>query len=602
MIFFRQFSMQKLKKLLPHYSKALVFFIFMVCLPVLFCAKLGDEHKWDNALDPSGTNYFPPEIISINRPVYNVYPVKTYDFSISAIDNENSIVGYFWSLDNGITWKSTGQVSHITTSWDTASAGPEKILAYVTDNHSLKSRIDTINVVVQRDEPVIDTVSDKIVSQSITLNQQLTGHNEGGLLKFLWDINNINGWDDSVIADKATCLISRPEGGSVFVRWEIRDESNFFKDDTFMVYFNKKPFKPVVVSPVNDTIKKFIFYNYSKNIGTVLIECTAKDPDDFDSTLTFTLRYGLKDGNSFDSVTTSDRKIKLDSIKELSMYSFVLTVKDAWSNRDSTTGQFIALPPPPKPEGMKFVLCQNAGFLMGQATKNDSTALPVHQVTISNNFWIDSAEITTEKFAKLLSLTQPQATSARLPATNITWFDAVLFCNARSKYHHLDTVYKYSSLTGVPGTQSKLENVTADLKVNGYRLPTEAEWEFACRAGTSTLFFWGNDRSVVSEYAWTVTPPPAEPKIHESATLKPNTLVLYDMAGNVWEWCNDWYGVYQKSSALDPTGAVSGNERILRGGSAASSYYFTQSGIRSKLRPESYNAFTGFRTVLPATP
>jgi formylglycine-generating enzyme required for sulfatase activity len=599
MIFYQGFPLEKIKKLLTHNSRTLAFFIAVVCLPVLFCAKLGDEHKWDNALDPSGTNYFPPEIIFINRPVFNIYPFKAVDFNISAIDNEDSITGYFWSLDNGITWKSTGKISHISASWDTASLGPRKILAYVTDNHNLKSRIDTINVLVLRDEPIINPVKDTSVSQSITFKQDLTGQNAGGLLKYYWDVN-MDGWDDSLIAEKASCAISKPEGGSVYVHWAIKDESNFVKDDTFMVYFNKKPFKPKIVFPVSDTIKKFISYDYSQSNGSVLIECTASDPDDMDSTLTFTLRYGLKDGNSFETTTASNRKFNLNSIKELSVYSFVLTVEDRYFNTDSSTGQFIVLPPSPKPEGMKFVLCQNAVYLMGQAAPGDSTALPVHSVTFSNNFWIDTTEISTEKFAKILSLTQPQTNSARLPVTNITWFDAVLFCNARSKYHHLDTVYKYSSLTGTPGSQCKLENVTADLKVNGYRLPTEAEWEFACRGGTSTLFFWGNDRGIASEYAWTFTP--AESKIHDVATLKPNALVLYDMAGNVWEWCNDWYGLYQKSPTMDPSGALSGNERVLRGGSAASSNFFAQSGIRSKLRPETYNAFTGFRTVLPAVP
>jgi formylglycine-generating enzyme required for sulfatase activity len=580
------------------YSRGLVFFFVMISLPITFCAKLHDERSWNNPVDPSGTNYFPPEITSSSQTVINVFPVKTFDFNITATDNEKSITGYFWSLDNGISWKSTGVVPTFSTSWDSTSSGPRKILVYVVDNHNLKSKIDTINIFVHNYKSILPTINDTEVSQSDTFKQKLTVTDSTNYLKYYWD-TNLNGWDDSLVATEAMCIASKPEGGTVYVHWAVINGSNYVTNDTFMVYFNKRPFPPVIVSPVKDTIKKFISYDYIHNCGSVLIECTASDPDDKDSALTFTLRYGPKAGVFTDSVVTRNRKIKLSNIKELTMYPFELTVNDHCFNRTTIKGQFIVLPPPPKPEGMKFITCQNSTFSMGLDGK-DSTAMPVHQVTLSNDFWIDTTEITTEKFAKILSLTQPQATSARLPVTNITWFDAVLFCNARSKYHHLDTVYKYSTLTGTPGSQCKLENVITDLKVAGYRLPTEAEWEFACRGGTKTLFYWGNDRGISSEYAWTVTP--ADSKIHEVATLKPNNFELYDMAGNVWEWCNDWYGLYQKSPALDPAGALSGNERVVRGSSSASSSYFTQSGIRSKLRPEAYNAFTGFRTVLPAIP
>ncbi len=589
--------MHKCLLLLQNNFKVLWIIIAAVCLSILFCAKLGNERQWDNPVDPSGTNYFPPEIVYIDRPVFDAYPIKSFDFSIPATDNENAISEYFWSFDNGITWKSTGQVSHISASWDTSAIGPKKILTYVTDMHGLKSRIDTINVFVHRYEPIITPVSNTIVSQRDTFKQVLKGTDSAGVpLKYYWDIN-IDGWDDSLIAQTAECSFSKPEGGSVYVRWAVKDESTYFKDDTFMVYFNRKPFPPKVVSPANDTIKKFSFYDYSKSNGSVVIECTGSDPDDSISTLKFDLRYSIKDKADSIPVTASNQKLTLSNIEELTVYTYVLTVTDNWKNSASSKGQFIVLPPPPRPEGMIFVKCFDTTFLMGQSPSGqDSTAIPVHQVKFSKNFWIDTTEITVEQFAKVLSLPQT-STSPRLPATNITWFDAVLFCNARSKLTHLDTVYKYSSVAGTPGIKCKLDNVTADLKANGYRLPTEAEWEFACRGGMSTLFFWGNDYSITCNYAWTFTP--AEIKVHEVASLKPNPLGIYDIAGNVWEWCNDWYGLYQKSAILDPAGALTGTERVLRGGSAASSYYFARSGVRSKLRPETYNAFIGFRAVLP---
>ncbi|HEX2956940.1 MAG TPA: SUMF1/EgtB/PvdO family nonheme iron enzyme [Chitinispirillaceae bacterium] len=587
------------KIFLQHTTKTKIVFFFAIqtLLLSLSCAKIDQEHIWNNPLDPAGTNFSPPQIITINDNVFNVYPVKEFDLRVTGTDDKDSIAEYFWSFDNGITWKSTGSVSHYSTIWDTSSIGIKKVLVYITDNHGLKSKIDTLTVFVHRYEPWLYPVNDTIVPCNVKYLQTLKGQDSAAEhLKYYWD-EGIDGWDDSIVAEIASFSISKPEGGSVYVHWAIRDESNFVKNDTFNIYFNKPPTVPKMISPYNDTVRSFLTYDYYKKNGSIVIEYSSNDPDDTDSSLSFEVTYALKSDTNFNSISSRERRLRLEGLQGSSTYTWVLSVSDPMGNKSLSQGQLITPPPPFEPSGMRFIKCANVAFDMGQV--GDSTTMPLHQVKFSRDFWIDTSEITVELFARVLSLATPTPSTLRFPVSNITWFDAVLFCNARSKLNKLDTVYKYTGVTGLTGSQCKLENVTSNMKATGFRLPTEAEWEFACRGGTYSLFYWGNDRYLIADYAWTFTP--ADSKVHEIALLKPNSLGLYDMAGNVWEWCNDWYtkDYYKKSESIDPSGPLSGTELVIRGGSSGSYYYFAQSGTRSRLRPDSYNAFTGFRTVLP---
>ncbi|MBL8029373.1 MAG: SUMF1/EgtB/PvdO family nonheme iron enzyme [Fibrobacteres bacterium] len=242
--------------------------------------------------------------------------------------------------------------------------------------------------------------------------------------------------------------------------------------------------------------------------------------------------------------------------------------------------------------GMKYI--PGGTFLMGDSEYGS----PVHVVTVSS-FYMDSTEVTQAEFRRLMGLELSPNSSS--PAERLSWFDAVLYCNARSKFEGKDTVYAYSSVSGSREYgYNDLTDITIHFDRKGYRLPTEAEWEYAYRGGTTTLFYWSNtwDQSESNKYCWNrnnaSTAQPVAGKL-------PNAFGLYDMAGNVYEWCNDWYGDYDSTAQLDPFGPLTGSERVMRGGFWVHTFsiYF-QAGHRCSVEPDFKINPYGFRVVCKA--
>jgi formylglycine-generating enzyme required for sulfatase activity len=174
----------------------------------------------------------------------------------------------------------------------------------------------------------------------------------------------------------------------------------------------------------------------------------------------------------------------------------------------------------------------------------------------------------------------------------VTWFDAVEFCNKLSGFEGLAPVY---TITGrMPASGYPITNVavTADFTKNGYHLPIEAQWEYACRAGTTTAWFHGDMEPGLENCAWYDAN--SGDKTHEVGKKTANAFGLYDMHGNVWEWCWDRYGEYPTGTETDPTGgAVSGANRVGRGGS----WHNSAEGMRSAFREIELLLMSGVRVV-----
>ena len=248
-------------------------------------------------------------------------------------------------------------------------------------------------------------------------------------------------------------------------------------------------------------------------------------------------------------------------------------------------------------EGMVLVPSKGKSFLMGtNELIGQADERPAHNITFTYNFFMDTTEVTQKSYIALLGVNPSHFKGDKLPTEKATWYDAVLYMNARSKRDGKDTVYTYTSVIGVPGNGCKLVEVKIDYTKNGYRLPTEAEWQYACRAESNTRYYWGN--SINNDFCWYNAN--SGGKTHAVGSKKPNTFGLYDMNGNVWEWCNDWYGedYYKNSPKENPQGPLNGAHRVRLGGCFNNEPSHLRTVNRDYYDPAISFNFFGFRAVL----
>jgi formylglycine-generating enzyme len=166
---------------------------------------------------------------------------------------------------------------------------------------------------------------------------------------------------------------------------------------------------------------------------------------------------------------------------------------------------------------------------------------------------MDRCDVTQAEYERLMGKNPSLQKDHRCPVDHVRWADAAAYCNARSREEGLRPAY--DAQTG-----------QCDFGADGYRLPTEAEWEYAARAGTKTAYFFGNDAAELPRYAWFKEN--STRGSHPVGQKLPNAWGLYDTSGNVWKWCNDFYGeeYYREGPDRDPRGPATGENRVVRGG------------------------------------
>ena len=243
-------------------------------------------------------------------------------------------------------------------------------------------------------------------------------------------------------------------------------------------------------------------------------------------------------------------------------------------------------------QGIKYAFrwCPPGTFTMGSLGSEPGRGMDEDQVTVelTNGYWILETEVTQSMWAALMNSHPWQAQrlvreGANYPATYVSHGDAIAFCEKLTK------LARQANVLGA---------------VDHISLPTEAQWEYACRAGTTTRYSFGSDPSQLNRFAWyglnvsDIT----ENHAHEVGTKLANPWGLSDIHGNVWEWCADWYG-YKMTGGRDPEGAPNGSERIYRGGAwNINTADRLRSAWRSKIAPKFAFHYLGFRVVLPSQP
>ena len=225
----------------------------------------------------------------------------------------------------------------------------------------------------------------------------------------------------------------------------------------------------------------------------------------------------------------------------------------------------------PSDVALDMVLINPGTFTMGSPSNEKDRSNnegPQHQVTITKPFYMGKYEVTQAQWQSVMGSNPSNWKGNNLPVEQVSWDDCQAF----------------------------IQNLNS-LGQGTFRLPTEAEWEYACRAGTTTRFYWGDDLnySQIGDYVWYYAN--SSSNTHEVGLKKPNLWGLFDMSGNVWEWCQDWYGIYTTNAQNDPSGVNSGSDRVYRGGSWYSDASICRSAFRVDSTPVSSNYSLGLRVI-----
>ncbi len=277
--------------------------------------------------------------------------------------------------------------------------------------------------------------------------------------------------------------------------------------------------------------------------------------------------------------------------------------------------------PTKKHAGMVLISAKNKSFIMGwnrdEAGTEWACFIGKHKVTFTHDFYMDTTLVTQQDYQALMH-NNPSAHNTgdlNLPVEHVTWYHAVLYCNARSKRDKLDSVYTFKEVIKHGDTIVNLTDLNYNIHKNGYRLPTNAEYEYTERADKTGIYFFAETADNVNElaeaYAWSANN--SGKVTHAVATKKPNPWGIYDLVGNIFEWCNDWEGPYLTTDQVDPVGPADGSvecgktfvgapKRMAKGGSYKTdvkghmriSYHF-------KWPPAALTGEVGFRCVATKT-
>ena len=373
-----------------------------------------------------------------------------------------------------------------------------------------------------------------------------------------------------------------------------------------------------------DAINRINIYNDSQTITQELVQVYLKTGDQFYGEM---LSTGVKIQTSYGEFNISTKDIEgmefegegnvLTKIRLKNSSEMRGTIKDDFIVFKLLSGSELSVSPGkirsilflkktksgvvevPQSNNLKsagnMVFVERGSFIMGD-TWGDGFPYekPTHEVTLTYDFYIGKYETTFDEYDAFCEATGKSSADdenwgrGSRPVINVSWNDAIAYCNWLSEKEKLPKAYDSNG-----NLLDKNGSITTDpSKVVGYRLPTEAEWEYAARGGkyNSPYKYSGSDN--VSDVAWYDSN--SGNKTHEVGTKAPNDLGIHDMSGNVWEWCSDWYGNYSSSAQTNPYNN-SGSDRVIRGGSWSSNATNVRVALRNFNSPSNTYVNLGFR-------
>ena len=207
-----------------------------------------------------------------------------------------------------------------------------------------------------------------------------------------------------------------------------------------------------------------------------------------------------------------------------------------------------------------------------------------HQVTLTRGFLLGKTEVTQDQWKAIMGSSPSRHDGGRRPVENVTFSQCVEFCNQLSQAEGIEPAYGFNG-----------EEIYWNRGSGGYRLPTEAEWEFACRAGSLQRFANGDRPSDLDAISWSRNN--SSGRTHDVASRDPNSWGFHDMHGNVWEWCWNWSAPYPSRFAVDPQGPETGSSRVIRGGSWDNSHAACRSANHNGAKPGFRAGVLGFRVA-----
>ncbi len=292
-----------------------------------------------------------------------------------------------------------------------------------------------------------------------------------------------------------------------------------------------------------------------------------------------------------DSTITGTTRQLIGLTNNTLYYCRVSATNNAGTSSYSSTRKFTTMSATPVPAGM--VLVKSGTFTMGNIS-GDSDEQPTHSVTLSS-FYISKTEVTQGQWKAVMGSNPShfKGLGDNGPVESVSWYDCISYCNKLSIKESKPPVYSINGNTSPSSWKSG--TIVRDTSAKGYRLPTEAEWEYAARGGNQSHSYTYSGSNNLDSVGWYYGN--SERTTHQVGTKAANELGIFDMSGNVFEWCWDWGVAYSSSAQTNPTGPSSGSWHLLRGGSWDLNSYYCRVSFRGSIYPGSNYNVIGFRVV-----